>query len=66
MKDLCNGCGNKYDDCICKELDEEMNEGKHKDDDPNDGNYQISAKCTNEPYLFHGVILCTKCSARIR
>lgn len=36
---ICHGCGNKLDDCICEELDAEMNDGKHPYDDPNDGNY---------------------------
>lgn len=37
--DTCHGCGNKYDNCVCEELDEEMNEGKYPDDDPLDGQY---------------------------
>jgi hypothetical protein len=39
--EICHGCGNKYDECICEELDAEMNEGKYPDDDPLDGDYKI-------------------------
>jgi len=37
----CHGCGNKYDNCICEELDAERDDGKHPDDDPNDGDYDV-------------------------
>lgn len=39
MENTCHGCGNKYDDCICEELESEMNEVKYPDDDPLDGQY---------------------------
>ena len=41
-EETCHGCGNKFDNCICEELDAEMNEGKYPDDDPNDGHYSLT------------------------
>lgn len=42
--ETCHGCGNKFDDCICEELDAERDEGKYPDDDPNDGDYPIPSQ----------------------
>lgn len=42
MENICRGCGEKFDDCICEELDANANEGKYPDDDPLDGDYKIN------------------------
>lgn len=58
-EDICHGCGEPYSDCVCEEIDAEMNEGKYPDCDPNDGDYKETFnpdwKCdTNDPDRWKG------------